>query len=1024
MPPSVGGASIAAVALEQVKHAYYILDHEFVFAFINAEAQRVLNMDRSSLLGRGLWDVFPDVVNTKLEDEFRRVAAERVPSSFEYYYSTWDRWYHLQADPIDAGLIVGFREITHEKLLQEELARSKDILALVSESGLIGSFRWLIPNDEVIISPEIHEMYELDRGLGKYDSALWYDLLHPDDREIVASRLTECFAQRASSVTYDFRTKQLDGHWRWLHCRAKFTYDEHGRPLLMVGVNVDITKQKRAEQELRSQRAQLEAIFQALQDGVAVFDTQGSLVFINEALAKITGFASAGELRQRFTDLPQIFELRTPEGALLPVAEWPRARSLRGETFAELELHAQRLDIQREWILSFSGGPILGPDGGQLLAVIVTRDITDAKRTARALHDIEERYRRLVESCPIGLVTGSIEGEKRGTLSFVNDAYLRIIGYNRDEFEAAGMRWDAITPPESMPADQAGIAEVIQQGVARPYEKEYIRKDGTRVPVLVAPAQMPGSDEVAAFVLDLTEIRQAKRALEERSFELARRVDEFETLLSVAPVGIAISRDPECRDIRVNQAFAGLLGVNPADNSSLTGPNAAQLPFRVYGGGRELAPDELPQQTAARTGEQTPNIELEIVRDDGTRYWVFGAAAPLFEENGSVRGTIGAYFDATELHMAAVKARESQARWERLMNSNIVGVFIGEGERIVEANELYLTMLGYSREDAAAATIDWVSVTPPEFVPRGNAARRELRERGVCQPFEKEYVRRDGTRIPVLIGFAALKWEPELTWIAFVVDLTAQKTLERELQAVNARLANSNQELERFAYVVAHDLQSPLRTITSMTTLLSRRLEPHLDAESKDLTNHIQSSVKRMARLISDLLDYARVTTQAVAPASAVDCSALFGWTVMNLQARIVETGALITADPLPRVQADDQLLRVFQNLIENAIKYRSDRPPEVHVSAERSGDEWVFSIRDNGIGFDIQHAERIFGVFHRLHGPGEYEGTGIGLAICRKVVERFGGRMWATSEKGIGSTFFFSLPAAPGAVDSHTPSN
>jgi light-regulated signal transduction histidine kinase (bacteriophytochrome) len=195
--------------------------------------------------------------------------------------------------------------------------------------------------------------------------------------------------------------------------------------------------------------------------------------------------------------------------------------------------------------------------------------------------------------------------------------------------------------------------------------------------------------------------------------------------------------------------------------------------------------------------------------------------------------------------------------------------------------------------------------------------------------------------------------------------------------------------------------------------MLQRRYAEKAGAEAGDMTALIVSAVNRMNRLIGDLLEYSRCTTQAAEARHKVDCNAAYHWARMNLDQAIKDAGATLTSDPLPAVFATEQIVRVMQNLIHNAVKYRDpNRPPAIHVSAQPRGDEWVISVADNGIGLDMRYAGRIFGVFQRLHGPDKYEGSGIGLAICQRIVERCGGRIWVESEPGKGSTFSFSLPA------------
>jgi len=235
----------------------------------------------------------------------------------------------------------------------------------------------------------------------------------------------------------------------------------------------------------------------------------------------------------------------------------------------------------------------------------------------------------------------------------------------------------------------------------------------------------------------------------------------------------------------------------------------------------------------------------------------------------------------------------------------------------------------------------------------------------------------------------------------------AQQSLEESID----ELARSNADLQQFAYVASHDLQEPLRMVASYTQLLARRYKGKLDSDADQFIGYAVDGAIRMKRLINDLLTYSRVTAQDKV-FELVDCNGLLEEALSNLRVAVEENRAVVTHDPLPTVMADGgQLGQLFQNLIGNAIKFRGKEPPQVYVSAERRTGEWLFSVRDNGIGVDPQYAERIFVIFQRLHNREEYPGTGIGLALCKKIVERHGGRIWVASQTGQGATFHFTLP-------------
>ena len=242
-------------------------------------------------------------------------------------------------------------------------------------------------------------------------------------------------------------------------------------------------------------------------------------------------------------------------------------------------------------------------------------------------------------------------------------------------------------------------------------------------------------------------------------------------------------------------------------------------------------------------------------------------------------------------------------------------------------------------------------------------------------------------------------------------EVAERRRVEEELAQYADELERSNQELQQFAYVASHDLQEPLRMMTSYLQLLERRYKDRLDSDADEFIGYVVDGAHRMQRLLRDLLAYSRVGTRGK-PFEPVACEEVLEQTLVNLKVAIEESDAKVTCDELPTVMADStQLGQVFQNLIANAIKFREEDPPRVRISAIKSDEEWLFSVCDNGIGIDPQYTDRIFRVFQRLHTREEYAGTGIGLAICRRIVERHGGRIWVVSGLGRGSTFCFTLP-------------
>ena len=289
-----------------------------------------------------------------------------------------------------------------------------------------------------------------------------------------------------------------------------------------------------------------------------------------------------------------------------------------------------------------------------------------------------------------------------------------------------------------------------------------------------------------------------------------------------------------------------------------------------------------------------------------------------------------------------------------------------------------------------------------------------LKDRTAHRGTGEIFWRQDGTSFPVDYVSTPIIERGELTGVVVAFrDVTERKQAEERLAQQARELARSNAELEQFAYLASHDLQEPLRMVEGYTKLLARRYKGKLDADADEFINFAVDGANRMQTLINALLSYSRIETKGK-EFEPTDCESILESALANLRVAMEESGGVVTHDPLPIVMGDGtQLGQLFQNLVGNAIKYRGTEAPRIHVSSQHNGKEWLFSVQDNGIGIDPQYAERIFVIFQRLHTKGEYPGTGIGLALCKKIVERHGGRIWVESELGKGSTFYFTLPDA-----------
>lgn len=366
-----------------------------------------------------------------------------------------------------------------------------------------------------------------------------------------------------------------------------------------------------------------------------------------------------------------------------------------------------------------------------------------------------------------------------------------------------------------------------------------------------------------------------------------------------------------------------------------------------------------------------------------------------------------------ERKRAEERLRASEERFRTVFEQGPLGMHIAKPDyHFVVCNQAFRRLVGYS--DSELHGLTFMDITHPDDQDTDlDQVQKLIRGEMASYKMEKRLVSKDG----------AVRWTDvtrsmlgnadgtQSYFLTMVEDITERKRAETVLKQTLLDLTRSNEDLEQFAYVASHDLQEPLRNVSTCVQLLERENRGNLSPGAEQLIRYAIESAVRMKALIQDLLSYSRISTRGKAFQST-DCEETLHAATENLNSSITESNAEITHDSLPEVKADAvQLMQVFQNLISNAIKFRREEQVRVHVSAFRERNGWVFSVKDNGMGIDPQHLERIFLIFQRLHKRSEYEGTGMGLAIAKKIVERHRGRIWVESQPGIGTTFYFTIP-------------
>ncbi|MEO8425836.1 MAG: PAS domain S-box protein [Verrucomicrobiota bacterium] len=607
--------------------------------------------------------------------------------------------------------------------------------------------------------------------------------------------------------------------------------------------------------------------------------------------------------------------------------------------------------------------------------------------------DADARIAAIIESSDDAVISKTPEG----VITSWSPGAERMFGYSAPEI--IGKSALMLVPPDRAYEEQQILARVARGGEGiNEFETVRIKKDGTAIAVWVSivpiknrQGQIIGVSKIAR---DITERKQAEEALR-LSESRYRRL--FETaqdgiLILDAETGQVVDANPFMR-VLLGYSLEEFLGKKLWEVGPFKGIEASKTIFA-----------ELQVKDSVRYES------LSLERKDGGRVEAeFISNAYDAEHRRLIQCNIR---DITERKQAEEALRLSESRYRRLFETAQDGILILDAEsgQVVDANPFMRVLLGYSLEEFLGKKL-W-EVGPFKGIEASKTIFAELQVKDSVRYESLSLERKDGGRVEAEFISNAYDAEHRRLIQCNIRDITERRRLEKLAGERIAELARSNAELAKFGYVASHDLQEPLRAVASCVQLLQRRYAGQLDARADEFIAHSVAGVKRMETLINDLLAYSRVASQAK-PMVQTDCAVVLTDVLANLAVAITESGAIVTHGSLPVVEADPtQLAQVFQNLIGNALKFRGERPPTVHVGAESHNEEWLFSVTDNGIGIETQYFERIFEVFQRLHTRKEYQGTGIGLAICKKIVERHGGRLWVESQPGEGSVFRFTLAA------------
>jgi len=849
--------------------------------------------------------------------------------------------------------------------------------------------------------------------------------------ESVIQEILACLRRGDTLRDYPARLVHRDGSIRHVLISSSVLFED-GKFVHTRCFTRDVTGQKEAEQRYQ-------ALFEALPAAVYTTDAAGRLTSFNQACVEF-----AGRVPTIGTDSWCVsWKLYRPDGTPLPHDQCPMATALRdGRPVRGYEAILERPDGTRRHFIPFPT-PIYDEYGKLTGGVNMLVDITDRKRAENASRESEELLRAIFTSSAVGVAVLTTDAR----FLQVNQAFCSITGYT--EAELVTLDCAALTHSEDQTRMREQLAQLLSGEIQTfVIEKRYFRKGGEMIwvqnSVSLTRDHQNRPANIIALCQNITERRRSEEDLRASRTQLAAELADTRLLRDISAQLIE-EGDEQALYEKIVDAVAAIMRSDFATMQMFYPERGYRGELRLLAS-RGLDPEGqrlwewVKFDTGSTCGHALRTGQRVVATDIATSDFLAGTAGgaallaagiraaqstPLVSRNGSFLGMISSHWrqphspSERDLRLMDILARQAadlierkrgervRAQLSAIVESSGDAIYVYDFDgKIVTWNEAAEQLYGYQAGEIVGRPVE--EIVPPEV----SAELREIihptvRAGKTLRNLETKRMRRDGSVFPAVLTVSPIRDEAGKAAAMSVIarDITARKRVEDELR-------RANQDLQQFAYSASHDLQEPLRTIRIYSELLAARAGESLDRESTEYLDFLQSGATRMEMLVRDLLAYTQVN-KSPGPVTSTDAGKALDDALANLQGAIDECAAGITSEPLPSIRIDEIHLRqLFQNLVGNAIKYRSSgRPCAVHIRAERQDGFWIFSVRDNGIGIEQEYREQIFGLFTRLQGGGPHAGTGIGLAICQRIVERYHGRIWVESEPGAGSDFRFALP-------------
>jgi two-component system, chemotaxis family, sensor kinase Cph1 len=771
----------------------------------------------------------------------------------------------------------------------------------------------------------------------------------------------------------------------------------------------DITERKLAEDALQRSEERYRTILDNIQDAYIRADNGGNVIMVSPSAARMYGYDSTQEM----IGISAISLYENPEDRDSLLEELKKLGKV-----DDYESKALRKDGTSFYVSL--NAQFYQDDQGQIQGTeAFVRDISQRKDIENDLQESQEKFYKAFHYNPAAMTLF----DKKGTYIDVNESFSKLTGYSKEEL--IGLTSSELNMINTERRERL-INEFDDNASINDKEFEIRTKSGEKRYIMNNVESIELSDEIAfiSFIYDITERKQAEEKLKESEARFRSVLENSQDVIYrfnlqtnryeyMSPAIRALGFEPE--ELMAMSDDEVISRVHPDDR-----PDLLSVLSKINQTGKEWA-------------------EYRFRGNDDIYRWWSNQMGIIKDSEGKPLYRDGSVRDITKRKQAEIELKETLNNLEQLVeyrtkelilandyNRNLLEtaldplVTIGPDGKITDVNRATEEVTGYSREDLVGTDFADYFTNPK----KAEEGYQEVFKQGEVRDYPLKIKHRYGSITPVLYNASVYKDESGDVVGVFAAarDITERQkaedafrvyweSLEEQVEQRTEELAKSNADLKQFAYVASHDLREPLRMISSFLQLLERRYKDELDEDAKEFIGFAVDGAKRLDKMITDLLEYSRIANKEM-QFTDVNIQHVVEQVTNNFNVLIQENSATITYDQLPIIRSDEnQMIILFQNLISNAIKYRREDTPQIHIYAEKDGNQYVFNVKDNGIGIDPKHLERIFTIFKRLHSHDEYEGSGIGLSIAQRIVHQHGGEIWAESEPGKGSTFYFTIP-------------